>query len=170
MTNAKTLLMMRHAQAEDVSPAGRDDKARSLTAHGREQAAAVGDYLRAEALQIGAVLFSTALRARQTLESTALAAPVEFSESLYTAGGDDVLAAITELDPGVSTALILGHAPAIPSAVLELSDPATSNSEALQLVEVRFPPATVALLRFDQPWTELGRGALEAARLPDDGA
>ena len=65
------------------------------------------------------------------------------------------------------TALLIGHAPAVPGLVYELCDEATSDPEAFASISSRFPAGTVARLEFDGGWTEIGTSRLVSARYPN---
>src|SRR5689334_511217 len=118
----RTLMLLRHAKAEDSLP-GHTDNARRLTPEGEQQAAELGDHLRREHVQPDVVLSSSAVRARQTAEALGLTAPVEVTDRLYDAGGDEILALIRDLDDDIENVLVVGHSPALPAVAQELADP-----------------------------------------------
>ena len=161
----RTLLLLRHAQTEDSRP-GFDDYGRRLTADGRLQALAVGEFLHGSALQVQAVLCSPAVRARQTLEALRLGVAAETPDALYNAGADDILALVRELPDAVRTALVVGHAPGLPALAQDLADPEASDADALTTLGSRFPAGALAVLGFDGSWSELGSAALVLVRLP----
>jgi phosphohistidine phosphatase SixA len=67
MDQRRTLLVLRHAETEDMRPGSKDSE-RRLTPDGERHALEVGDYLRSQGITIDAVLCSSAARAQQTLE------------------------------------------------------------------------------------------------------
>ena len=67
MDQRRILLVLRHAETEDVRPGSRDSQ-RRLTPDGERHAEEVGDYLREQGITVDAVLCSSATRAEQTLE------------------------------------------------------------------------------------------------------
>lgn len=158
------LLMMRHADTEAVRPGHRDIH-RQLTPRGLRDAAAAGRWLE-DRHRVDAVLCSPAARTRETLAELGIGAPAEFPEWLYDAGGEDILRGLRELDPLVGTALVVGHAPAVPAVVHDLTDPEESEPEALRSIQSRYPAGTVAVLRVEEAWAELTWAALVAVRLP----
>jgi phosphohistidine phosphatase len=164
---SRLLLMLRHAEAEEMRP-GHHDRQRQLTTAGLAEAAAVGRWLE-QRYRVNAVLCSPAARARETLAELGVGATGEFPDWLYNAGGDTILNGIREFDPAVGTALVVGHAPGVPAVVHELADAETSDPTALDAVESRFPSATLAVLRVTQPWAELNWAALVHVRLPGHG-
>jgi phosphohistidine phosphatase len=166
----RILLVLRHAQTEDVRPGSRDVE-RRLTADGERQAREVGDYLRRHDLAIDAVLCSSAVRARQTYELLKLGDQVEpdrvdIADRFYNAGGDELIDAVRELPDGCQVALLIGHAPGAPGMVHELTEPATSSTEAVAAIDSRFPAAALAQLEFVGAWSEIEGGSLVSVRIP----
>jgi phosphohistidine phosphatase len=162
----KTLFLLRHAQTEDTRPGGRDSD-RRLTSAGEAQARAVGEWLRDQPA-VDVALCSTAVRTRQTLAACAPNARAEFLDALYNDGSDALLAAIRELPETVEAALVVGHAPAVPGLVHELTDPQTSDPAAVAAIDSRYPAATLAVLAFEDTWADLTSAALVRVRLPAD--
>jgi phosphohistidine phosphatase len=158
------LLMLRHADTEAMRP-GRRDIERQLTPTGLAQAAALGHWLGA-GYTVDAVLCSPATRARETLAELGVGAAAEFPDWLYNAGGDTIVEGVREFDPAVRTALVVGHAPGIPAAVHDLTDPEASAPAALRAIESRFPAGTLAVLGVEDDWADLTWAALTDVRLP----
>src|SRR4249920_1572761 len=159
MDQRRTLLVLRHAQTEDTRPGSKDSE-RRLTPDGEREALEVGDYLRSQGITVDAVLCSSAARARQTLELLKLGDEldpdhVEIADRFYNAGADTLIDAVRELPDDCRVALLVGHAPAAPSLVHELTDPASSSPEAVRAIESRFPAAALAQLEFDGDWSEI---------------
>jgi phosphohistidine phosphatase SixA len=73
---------------------------------------------------------------------------VEIADRSYNAGGDTLINAVRELPQDCHIALQVGHAPSAPGLVHELTDPSTSNLEAIAAIESRFPAAGLARLEF----------------------
>lgn len=159
------LLLLRHATTEDFRP-GYADRDRRLTEQGSREAAEVGAWLREQGVTVDQVLCSSAVRTRQTLDGLDLAAPAEFADSLYSGGSDTILESVRLLEEDVRTALVIGHSPAVPGAVRDLADPATSDPGSLTTLDRRYPPATLAVLEFTEPWSELTTAGLALLRLP----
>jgi phosphohistidine phosphatase len=171
MNQRRILLVLRHAQTEDSRPGSRDSE-RRLTRDGERDAQQVGDYLREQGITIDTVLCSSAVRARQTLEFLKLgdqleADRVEIADRFYNAGGDTLINAVRELPQDCYVALLVGHAPGAPGLVHELTDPTTSNLEAVATIASRFPAAGLARLEFQAEWSEIESGSLLSVRLPD---
>ena len=159
----RTLLLLRHASAESTRPGYRDAD-RRLSPRGEAEADGVGSYLRGLGLAVDRVLCSPAVRATQTLERLGLDAPVEQVPLLYSAGSEEVLELVAAAD--VTTLLVVGHAPAIPGVVYDVSDPASSSTAAAAAVADRFPPGTLARVEVDGSWADPSLAILVSVRLP----
>jgi phosphohistidine phosphatase len=167
----RILLVLRHAETEDVRPGSRDSQ-RRLTPDGERHAEEVGDYLREQGITVDAVLCSSATRAEQTLELLKLGdqlAPdrVEIAERFYNAGADTLINAVRDLPADCHVALLVGHAPGAPGLVHDMADLDTSAPSAVSAIESRFPAAAVARLEFDGNWSEIEGGSLVSVRMPD---
>lgn len=169
MDQRRTLLVLRHAQTEEVRPGSRDSE-RRLTPDGERDAEQVGDYLREQEIMIDTVLCSSAARAKQTLELLKLDQldpdRLEIADLFYNAGGDTLLNAVRDLPDDCYVALLVGHAPAAPALVHELTDAATSSPKAIAAIESRFPAAALAQLEFEGEWSQVDSGSLVAVRMP----
>lgn len=160
----RRLLLMRHATAEDFRP-GFHDRDRRLTERGRSEAVGVGDWLREQEIGIDLVLCSAAVRTRQTLDALDLTAPIDYSEAIYSGGSDTIIDTVRELEDSVGTALLVGHSPAVPSAVQELADPEESDPAAMIMIERGYPPATLAVLEISGSWADLTTAGLVLVRV-----
>ena len=170
MNQRRTLLVLRHAKAEDTRPGSKDSQ-RRLTPDGERAALEVGDYLRTRGIAVDTVLCSSAVRARQTLELLKLGDQldpdrVEIADRFYNAGTDTLINAVRELPEDCSVALLAGHAPGAPGVVYELTDPTTSAPEAVSSIEGRFPAAALAQLEFESNWSAVETGALISVWMP----
>jgi phosphohistidine phosphatase len=163
MAEGHTLLLLRHAQAVDYA-SGVGDHERPLTEFGIEQAAAVGNAIRSRGLRVDRVLCSTAVRTRQTWSALGLDARIEFTGALYNAGADTLLEEVGLLDESVRTALIIGHGPGLPALAARLAGPG-SDRRAVDVVNSRYPTATLAEFRVDRPWRDLEEAELAWIRL-----
>jgi phosphohistidine phosphatase len=161
----RSLLLLRHAQTENVRAAA-TDQARRLTPDGERQAGELGQHLRSGPTPLDLVLCSSAVRAQQTVQALRVGAPVVVSDRLYDAGGDEILVLIRELPDDVTHVLVVGHAPGLPALVHELADPATSDPAARATIEWRFPAGTMATLAVTGAWATLDAAALVSVHLP----
>lgn len=105
----RRLLLIRHAKTEEGSP----DEQRRLTERGQQDAAAIGDWLRAQDLAPDLAVVSPAMRARQTWELTRIDSTVTVDERIYDNRPDNLLAIAREADESVQTLAIVGHNPSI---------------------------------------------------------
>jgi phosphohistidine phosphatase len=168
MVLRRSLLVLRHAQAEETRPGSRDTE-RRLTADGEHHAREAGDYLDRRGIRVDTVLCSSAVRARQTLDQLKLGdAPnrVDIADRFYDAGTDTLIETLRQLPDDCHVALLIGHAPGAPGVVRELTDPTTSTPEALAAIEGRFPAGAVAQLEFDGDWSRLDTCSLRSVWLP----
>jgi len=127
------LYFLRHAEATD----GADDAARPLSAHGRKQAARIGEFLRAADVEFDAAYTSPLVRAQQTVEIV-----LDICGSVAVAQRRTADALLNEASPmhfsrwlaGLPPAkhiLLAGHAPSLAERVRALLS--LSNAEALKL-------------------------------------
>jgi phosphohistidine phosphatase len=129
----KTLFLLRHARAENATP-GSPDLARDLNLNGREQAQAVGKFIKEQGLNLDLALCSPAARARETAElllaRAQLSCSVRYDERIYEAGPLRLLEVISEIDQGVNVALLVGHNPGMEELLKLLTGRAGSMSTA----------------------------------------
>ncbi|MEU3308778.1 SixA phosphatase family protein [Nocardiopsis sp. NPDC055551] len=142
---SRTLLLMRHAKAEDGF--GAIDFDRALTDKGRDQAERVGRLLKEKGYAPEHVICSAAARTRQTLDGVLGAmdsAPeVDHTEAAYLAGPESLLELITYVDPVVNTLLVVGHNPTIAQVAASFI-----GEQAM----AAFSPATVAAIDLEGEW------------------
>ena len=159
---SRTLLLMRHAQAEDGH--GVTDHGRPLTDRGRKQAALVGRVLAEHGHVPDHVICSTAERTRQTLDGVLGAMDptvraglaVDYSESAYLAGVDELWELVNQVDADAETVLVVGHNPTIAQVAASLV-----GHEAL----TAFVPATVAAVSLEVEWLYAAPGTGEGRLL-----
>jgi phosphohistidine phosphatase len=160
----RRLVLLRHAKAEPGT-GSMPDVQRPLALNGRKQAARVGMAFMANGLVPELAVMSPALRTRQTWELAAahIEPPdrvrVDVRDELYEASVGDVLDLLREIDPGVTSVLVIGHEPTIAATAAYLAAPG-SDDAALAQVRVGVPTATYSVLESaDLPWSEWGKGA-----------
>jgi phosphohistidine phosphatase len=168
----RTLVVVRHAKAEQAHPEG--DYARELAPRGVADAEQLGRWLAEEQLLPDLVLSSPAARARQTTQHVLAGAGVPDVEvwggrGLYDGGAPRVLDAVREVPEEVTTLWVVGHQPVMGMVVSSLAEPRTSDRRALDTMEDGFPTASCAVLTTEVAWDELGSGlaslvALHTAR------
>lgn len=157
------LFLLRHAQAVD-SASGMRDHERPLTDYGIEQATAVGGALRSHGVKIDRAICSSSTRTRQTWNALGLNADVEYTDDIYNAGSDSILELIRLLDEEVGTAMIIGHGPGLPTLAAQLAGP-DSDPRSLDVINNRYPVATVSEYEIDGPWADLHTARLDWLRL-----
>jgi phosphohistidine phosphatase len=157
----KTLTLLRHAKSGADMSVARDFD-RPLNAKGARAAETVGRYLRSEKLAFDLVVASPALRVTETLDQVATGygetlAP-EWDRRLYLASTGGLLDVIHETADGHDTLLIAGHNPGLEELVLLLVP--DDGSAARDAVEMKFPTASLAQIRFDaDSWASVKAGA-----------
>ena len=153
----RRLIVMRHAKAENF---GSTDHERRLTDRGRADAEAVGARLRREGLVPVYVVVSSAVRACETWEAVAEAAgytdvAVVFEEAVFNGGPHVVMDALRVIPDDAATVMFVGHNPAV-SYLCHFLDDGEGDPDAITGLLRGFPPATVAVLEMQVPWSDLG--------------
>jgi phosphohistidine phosphatase len=147
----KRLSLVRHAQAESAH-SGQSDFDRLLTRRGLEDAAEMARRLKARKLHVSYIVSSPAPRAFNTAEIFARTLKIaegnlEQDDRLYTAGPNEFLNAVHELDSSHEHILIAAHNPGI----TEFADRLSSERRIDAM-----PTCSVATLTFDiSQWSEL---------------
>ena len=111
----KTLLLLRHAHAENLMP-GSSDSERALTGAGRSQARELGLYLREHAVAIDLALSSNARRTQETTEliiATGALAAVRYEQAMYEASRADLLGLVRKTQDPIGSLLLVGHNPGL---------------------------------------------------------
>lgn len=147
------LLIMRHAQAEDIQPE-RHDRDRELTSKGNQEALLMGSQLFQRSLSIQAVYTSSAERTKQTGSLVADVLKLEkdvvfIQEDLYNSSIRTYLSFINQLPNDLKTVLLIGHNPAVSYLAEYLSDAELGS----------LPTAGICLIRFEiNSWKEVAKG------------
>lgn len=157
--NRRTLVLIRHAKAQD--PEGVQDHERALVERGREDARALGAWLREQDLQAAQVICSTALRTRETwagvAEGSGDGALVDLEPQVYQAAVAALLELVRLADADARIVAMVGHAPGIPHLAAELTG--DGDADAVAALDRGFPTATAAVLEVAGDWADLGPGA-----------
>jgi len=153
---------MRHAEAAQTAPGGRD-RDRPLTAAGVADALAVGHRLNASGLLPDLALASDARRTRETLEGLSPALRVQpeirLDPALYRADGRELLDRIREEGGTADCLLVIGHNPAIAELATGLGR--HGDGAARRGLARGFPPGAVAVFAVDcAGWSELAAGCV----------
>ncbi|MDN3686212.1 SixA phosphatase family protein [Cyclobacterium jeungdonense] len=148
----KELLLARHGQAEAPSFA-LDDKDRKLTPAGIQQLERLGKMLAINGQSCDYLVHSPAKRCQNTAEILARELKVKTLvsvSSIYRAGRDELLRAITDIPTGVNHALLVGHNPAISQIAAYL----TGESHLV------FSPGMMARIHFQEmDWEAISKNA-----------
>lgn len=150
------LILLRHAEALPVTPGG-EDRERSLSDHGMQEAQAAGHWLASHGARPDRALCSPAQRARHTAELAlaALDAPpaLELAPEIYDATPGELLALLDQhADAG--TVLLAGHNPGIERLVALLVEGRSDEFRGM-------PPGGLAVLHLDGT-LEPGHARLDA--------
>lgn len=146
------LYLLRHAKAEQATGqiTREADHARRLAARGRDDAAAMGAWMRARGLSPDVALVSNSARTAETFD---LLQPLEPRprlvplEELYLAGPDRLLALLQAQDQARSV-LLVAHNPGLHELALLLS-------AANPVLQGGLPTCTLVGFRLSRGWTEL---------------
>lgn len=149
---ATRIVLIRHAKTEQVGPAGLGDHGRRLLPRGESDARAAGAWLVEQGLIPDLVLCSSAARAQQTWEfmvagDDALSQVTVWREpAIYEASPEDLIQAFSEVPTTALTVAMVGHAPGIPSLVVELADTQRADRGALAAFNGGYPTMGMAVL------------------------
>jgi len=148
-----TLVLVRHAKAEQFGPA---DHERALTERGLADATAAGEWLAAQGLEPDTALVSTALRTRQTwarlVEAAGWDVEPSFDSTLYAADPETVLDLLRGLPRGSATVIVVGHNPTMAYLAQLLDDGAS-------VMAGEFATGAVAVFSYDGDWADIDEGS-----------
>ena len=150
----KTLFLLRHAKS---SQKGVSDFERPLNVRGIAAAKLIGEVIQKRKLTFDLVLSSPAVRARETTQLVLAAAKIQpvirFDQRIYEAGPSRLLQVVSEIEPDVDTAVVVGHNPGL-SELLQLLTGETQHMSTANL-------AKIDLENPDWGTTKLGGGTLD---------
>ncbi len=142
-------MIVRHAKAEPADGVG--DRERPLTARGRADAAAAGQWLVNQGINVDLVLCSPARRTRETWQAMAPAmtgeVAAEYPDDVYAAPADAALDLLTHLGDDVGTVVLVGHNPSV-SDLTALLDPSAADEW--------LATAGIAVHTAEVPWSQWG--------------
>jgi phosphohistidine phosphatase len=149
---ARTLVLLRHAKAEN--PPGVADDKRPLSARGHADAQAAGAWFATRQMP-ELVLCSPTKRTRQTWHAVATNLPaasdpmVRYERRLYLGGADELLQLVREIEDSVSSALLIGHNPTLSQLAFDLDPAGGLDSDGLRT-------CGLSVHTVDGPWSECG--------------
>ena len=146
----KTLILLRHAKSSWKDP-DVDDHDRPLNKRGRKSAPVIARWLADRGYRPETALCSSAERARETYllaraETPDLPEP-GIERGLYHAEPASLRARLAKLDDAASTAMLVGHEPALGVLAYQLCN-GEAEPHAGRAFD-HFPTAAAAVLRFD---------------------
>lgn len=157
----RELLLLRHAEAMDAAPDGRDVE-RPLSVHGETQAHAAGVWLAGQAVELDAILCSAARRAQMTADAVCAALrapPPQLLPAIYQATPGELLAVVEAQAGDAQRVLLVGHNPGLEQLLALLTEGRSGGGRGLA-------PATLAWIELADGVAEPGRGRLRALWSP----
>jgi phosphohistidine phosphatase len=161
----KTLTLLRHAKSGWDDPVARDFD-RPLNPKGQRAAAMMGRHMKSLGLAFDHVVASPAIRVVETLHHVSHGygsdlAPA-WDQRAYLASAATLLDIVHQLPDAAESVLLSGHNPGLEELVLLLS----ADTDSLRdQVEIKFPTATLAELRFGvRRWEDVAPGEGVLAR------
>jgi phosphohistidine phosphatase len=151
MSDAKQLLLLRHAKSSWDDPALADHD-RPLAPRGLRAAKRIGARLRTDQTPIDLVLCSSARRARETLSLVAPPGEIEIEDGLYGASAEGLLERLRRVGDDVRSVMLVGHNPAMQDLAIGLLSGADQDAIG------KFPTGALATLTFSGSWRSLAAG------------
>ncbi len=162
MAPIKQLFILRHAKSSWDNP-GLEDHERPLAPRGQRACAVMAEHLRTNAIKPELVLCSSSRRTRETLAGVAPTGEHVIDPQLYSASAEELLDRLRQLRDDLSSAMVIGHNPALQMLVLRLARRDGDDVAVRSAVERKFPTGALATLTFDCDWAELAAGRAHLA-------
>lgn len=164
------LMLLRHAKSNSIP--GVADLQRPLAERGYREAELVGQYLVAQQLKPELAIVSSATRTQQTWThlSAAFDTPVKkiTEERIYESSVDNIVHVIRNIEPGPRVVLVIGHNPGLYLTTQYLSG--EGDEDALERLEMGFPPASLTVMDFDvDAWELVGKSGGRLLRFETPG-
>jgi phosphohistidine phosphatase len=155
----KSLYLLRHAKAERHP--GMEDFDRPLARRGRDDARALGAYMRRHELHPALIVCSSARRASETaaLVIEGLGpVPTRHHRSLYLASAGVLLREIHHTDEGLASLMLVGHDPGMHALAVALAG--NGEPELLASLHAKLPTGALVVLEFEAArWRDVAEGA-----------
>ena len=165
-----TLLLLRHAKSA-LGHAGLADFDRPLVKRGQQEAAEMAELMTLKQYRPAKIVCSTSQRTRETLAALvptlAGNANIVLDQRVYGAEAARLFDVIRETGDTATPLMVIGHNPGLEELAALLID--DKDSEAHSRLGVKFPPAGLAVIRFERErWSEVdaGTGTLVAFHTP----
>ncbi|MFT4050014.1 MAG: histidine phosphatase family protein [Solirubrobacterales bacterium] len=156
----RRLYLLRHAKAS-WELAGDLDYGRGLTERGFADCELMRGPIKKLPAAPELVLCSGARRARETLDGVAPALPkdtrIEYDDRIYQASVERLIKVLREVPSETGAVLMVGHNPSMHDVAVELA----ADGPELDGMAGSFPKAALAVLEFEDPWTELASDSAE---------
>ena len=154
----KILGLFRHAKSDWQDPRARDFD-RPLNGRGRKGAAVMGRLIRDHGVRWDRMISSPAIRCAETIEIACEAAgrpvAVNWDRRIYLASSATLADLLRETEGDPKSLLMIGHNPGLEDLIFDLV-PDDGSSPLRDLVEVKFPTASYAVLELDiDRWADL---------------
>ena len=154
----KILGLFRHAKSDWQDPRARDFD-RPLNDRGRKGAAVMGRHIRDHGAVWNRTISSPAIRCAETIEIACEAAgrpvAVNWDRRIYLASSATLIDVLRETEGDPRSVLMVGHNPGLEDLIFDLV-PDDGTSPLRDLVEVKFPTATFAVLELNiERWADL---------------
>jgi phosphohistidine phosphatase SixA len=147
----RELILLRHAEAETAT-AGKDDRERKLTQHGKNEARAAGEWLASHDVHYDRILCSPSERTRETAALALGQVEPQFEPAIYDATVVDLYALLDEQSDAERVVLV-GHNPGIEQLVAFLVEGRSEDYRGM-------PPGGMARLSIGDK-LEPGKAKLE---------
>jgi phosphohistidine phosphatase len=154
----KILGLFRHAKSDWQDPRARDFD-RPLNERGRKGAAVMGRHIRDHGVRWDRTIASPAIRCAETIEIACEAAgrpvAVNWDRRIYLASSATLADLLRETENDPKAVLMVGHNPGLEDLIFDLV-PDDGSSPLRDVIEVKFPTATFAVLELDiERWAAL---------------
>jgi phosphohistidine phosphatase len=154
----RQLFLLRHAKSCWDNPA-LPDFSRPLAQRGSKAARLVGKEMASRGWIPDMAIVSAAVRTRQTWERIVAQWPknicvFEFSDAIYEAQPERILAEIRKANGSVQSLLVIGHNPGLETLAWQLAS-AASDATALRAMSRKFPTGAVVRLQTAERWANL---------------
>ena len=154
----KILGLFRHAKSDWQDPRARDFD-RPLNERGRTGAAVMGRHVRDHGVNWDRMIASPAIRCAETIELACEAAgrpvAVNWDRRIYLASSATLLDLLRETEGDLKAVMMVGHNPGLEDLIFDLV-PDDGTSPLRDVVEVKFPTASFAVLELDiKRWGDL---------------
>lgn len=146
---------MRHAKAEQDGPT---DFERRLAERGHLDALEAGRWLAAQGVEPEQALVSAAVRTQETWESLVEGAgwdlEPDLERGLYSAGTEACLDLLRDVDPGITSVIVVGHNPTMASLAAVLDD-GEGDEDAGNELTMDYPTSALTVFAYDGEWKDL---------------